>query len=129
VGLGALVIEFRERIALALAVALLLAFVQRQGAVTPRLPELPSRLARGVHSLGQASYALFLVHFPVLMLGNALFAQWAPAGAWAVGAGLLGSWAVSMGLALVFERWVEKPLSTLGKRPATPLSEVPRARG
>lgn len=129
VGVGALVIEFRERIALALAVALLLAFVQQQRGESPRLPALPSRWARGVHRLGQASYALFLVHFPVLMLGNALFAQWAPAGAWAAWAGLLGSWAVSLGLALVFERWVEKPLSTLGKRPATPLVDATRARG
>ncbi|MDP1655650.1 MAG: acyltransferase [Hylemonella sp.] len=113
-GLFALMLDFRGRIALALVVALLLALLQWRDHTRRFQSVMPAPLSRAVGLLGQSSYALFLVHFPVLMLGNALFAKLLPAGtAMAIGV-LLASWAISLGLALLFERWVEAPLSRLG---------------
>lgn len=69
---------------------------------------------RWIHLLGQNSYALFLVHFPVLMLGNALYA----ALGWNSTSGtvtvLLGCWLSSMVLAWAFERYIETPLARWG---------------
>lgn len=121
-GTLALFISFRERIALALLTALLLIALQLR---RPRLPGerlLPEALTRHIHQWGQASYALFLVHFPVLMLTNAAFEKWlkphnwlAPNSLEAV-ALLVVSWLTSMMLANVFERWVEAPLNRWGYR-------------
>lgn len=106
----ALALDFRGRIALALAVALLLALLQWRHHSRRRQVRMPAGLARTVGLFGQTSYALFLVHFPVLMLGNALFARLQLEGGGAAALALLASWAGSVGLAVLFERWVEAPL-------------------
>lgn len=114
----ALALEFRERIVLALGVALLLG-LWHWGRSKPNgrnlshfnriaLPALATRL---LHRLGQSSYALFLVHFPVLMLGNALFVKLGLSSPVAAAWVMLACWATSLGLAQVFERWVEAPLA------------------
>ena len=107
-GLLALFIDYRTRIALALAVALLLGLAQWRGVTGA---SLPAWLARPVHTLGRTSYALFLLHFPLLLLANALFAGLGLSGAGTAAALLLLTWVASMGLALGFERWVEAPLA------------------
>lgn len=107
-GLLALVIDYRTRIALALAVALLLGLAPWRGVRGAFLPEW---LARPVQALGRTSYALFLLHFPLLLLGNALFAGLGLSGAAAAAALLLLTWTASLGLAFGFERWVEAPLA------------------
>jgi peptidoglycan/LPS O-acetylase OafA/YrhL len=117
VGLLALANDFRLRIALALAVALLLGVAQWQQPATQG-PAKP--LARLVHQLGQSSYALFLLHFPVLMLGNALFARLGLSGPQAGLGMLLACWSGSMLAAFWFERGVEAPLARLA---------VPRNKG
>ncbi len=114
----ALTLEFRERIALALAVALLLG-LWRWGRSSPdwrhvlhlKSQILPPVLPRLLHQLGQSSYALFLVHFPVLMLGNALFVKLGLSGPVAAAWVMLACWATSLALAQAFERWVEAPLA------------------
>jgi len=111
VGLLALAQDLRLRIALALAVALLLGVAQwqqpaRRGPLGP--------LARFIHPLGQSSYALFLLHFPVWMLGNALFVKLGFGGPQAGVAMLLACWALSVLVALLFERAVETPLARWG---------------
>jgi peptidoglycan/LPS O-acetylase OafA/YrhL len=113
----ALVLEFRERIALALWVALSLGLLQ-WGHATPsrrRATHLTrtwlSCLPRLVNRLGQSSYALFLVHFPVLMLGNALFVKLALSGPVSAAWVMFACWATSLALAQAFERWVEAPLA------------------
>ena len=78
---------------------------------------MPAGLGELVGRLGQSSYALFLVHFPVLMLGNAVLAKLQLHSAAAAMGVLLASWAASLALALLFERWVEAPLMRLGYRP------------
>ena len=112
-GLLSLLLDFRGRIALALVVALLLALLQWRDHTSQLQAVMPAPLSRAVGLLGQSSYALFLVHFPVLMLGNALFARLQPRGSLAAMGVLLASWAVSLALALLFQRWVEAPLSRL----------------
>lgn len=115
-GLAALALDFRGRIALALVVALLLALLQWRDH-SPRQSRMPVGLGYLVGRLGQTSYALFLVHFPVLMLGNAVLAKLQLRSDAAAMGVLLASWAASLALALLFERWVEAPLMRLGYRP------------
>ncbi len=105
-GALALLLEFRHRVALALAVALWLATTQR----IPWRDHMPHWLESPLHTLGRSSYALFLVHFPVLLLGNALFTALGLNGA-AAGVTLFAAvWGLSVLLGWAFERWVEAPL-------------------
>lgn len=128
VGLLALAVDFRGRIALALAVALLLGLFQWRSVKEPSQTRWPVWALRLVKHWGQTSYALFLVHFSVLMLGNALFARLELSSAGAAGFVLLGSWVTCLGLAMVFERWVERPLARLGYRLNKGLSKVSASR-
>ena len=116
IGLLALLFDFRERIALALGTALFLGFVQwrTQPARAPSPAKARAWVSSVAGRLGQMSFALFLVHFSVLMLGNALFERLELADATSAGLVMLASWVACMGLALWFERWVERPLSRLG---------------
>lgn len=109
-GLLALTVDFRWRIALALVTALLLGLVQwrDQVALAPGRDSASGRVSYWIGRLGQSSYALFLVHFSVLMLGNAVFTRWGLTGAGPAALVLLTSWCASMILALWFERWVER---------------------
>lgn len=105
-GALALLLEYRTRIALALTVALFLALDQRQN----WSQTWPEWLCRTLAWLSRSSYALFLVHFPVLLLGNAalvFFGLWSTTGSLAV---VLAIWLVSIALGWAFERWVEAPL-------------------
>jgi len=103
VGIAALVEDFRLRIAIALAVALLLAFSRRSG-LLERWPQ--GRLAA---FFGRISYSVFLVHFPVLLLANALFANSAPRDAAAITWWTLVTWGACIGAGMAFHRWIEVP--------------------
>ncbi|MFZ2737051.1 MAG: acyltransferase [Burkholderiaceae bacterium] len=110
--------DFRERLLLALAVALVLAWF-RWKPLTPALATAPSSGPTRVLSwLGEISYSLFLLHFPVLLLGNALYAQSGWIGPLPASLFLILSWAVSLLLAALFQRWVEAPLHRLLAVPA-----------
>lgn len=101
----ALLLDFRGRLLLALILALGL----------NRLAEhrLPQPLAAASAWFSDRSYALFLSHFAVLLLGNALF-RWGGGDlddgllAWLM---LLGCWLAAQGVAHAFLRWVEQPLA------------------
>ncbi len=117
---AALLLEFRGRIALALLTAVLLAVLQwraDRGAALFGPGWLAQRAAALINHLGTHSYALFLVHFAVLLLVNALFEHLAPehpfAGLWA----MLGAWGLSNLAALLFYRWVELPASRVNWLP------------
>jgi peptidoglycan/LPS O-acetylase OafA/YrhL len=107
---AALMLDFRGRIALALGTALLLAGLQwraDRGQLMLGHGRLARQTAALISALGKHSYALFLVHFPVLLLVNALFAALAPGRpAVAVLAGL-AAWGLSNLAAVPFHRWVE----------------------
>ncbi len=101
----ALVIDFRWRLSIALVIATSLSLMHR----------LPGRILQApwpmVHALGQRAYALFLVHFPVLMLVNACFFEWNLTGPWAAATGFVTFWGLSMLAAHAFHAFVELPTS------------------
>ena len=98
----ALAIDFRERIALAAVLSLLLAFWRSGGRANVFAPLLGW--------LGRISYSVFLVHFPVCLLVNALFIRVMPGTAGWQGLGMLAAWAASVAAGAAFFRFVERPL-------------------
>jgi len=121
----ALALDWRDRLALALLTALWLGWAQQRH-VQGR-PLVPARWAGLLARGSTPSYALFLLHFPVLLLTNALLThlQADTKGATpAVGMLLLlGTWLLANCLAVPFHRWVEAPAARLD-----PLAWLPRLR-
>lgn len=118
---AALALDWRDRLALALATALWLAWAgARHAAGRAALPRgWQPLLARGA----TLSYALFLLHFPVLLLTNALLAN-LPGATPATGLLMLAAtWLLANCLAVPFHRWVEAPAARLDPR-----AWLPRAR-
>jgi len=106
VAIAALVVDFRLRIALALAVALILGFSRRNGL----LGEWPN--FRPLSFLGQISYSLFLVHFPVLLLANAVYTRLELSSPTSALIGLFGALTASLLTATAFYRWIESPAAS-----------------
>ena len=107
----ALAIDFRERIALALAVSVVLAWAQRQGWLFtwPR--------GRVVAYLGRISYSVFLLNFPVALVVNALFTRYGSADPPVQTGGVLLAWLACNLAGAAFHHAVEQPLSRLGRAP------------
>lgn len=120
--LAGLVLEFRDRVALALAVACALCLFGR-------LRTGPDgTVAAAVSGLGRISYAIFLVHFPVCLVINAAFARFVPAEpAWQL-LGVLAAWTASLMAGAAFYRCVEVPLGR-AVRAATTRIAVPAWTG
>lgn len=108
--LGALVIDFRSRIVIALLVACALLLVSRRGWL------FSHQQLSWISAFGRISYSIFLVHFPVCLIVNAGFARFVPAQPWMQAGGMLIAWAASLGAGAAFYRWVELPLSHLSTR-------------
>jgi peptidoglycan/LPS O-acetylase OafA/YrhL len=104
--IAALILDFRLRILLALGVALLLGFSRRGG----WLETWPA--SKPLAFLGQISYSVFLVHFPICLLANAVFFQLGWTSPLAASAILLAAWSVSMVVATLFYRWIESPTAS-----------------
>lgn len=103
-GIVALLWDWRIRIAIALALALLLAVGQRRG----WLSAPPAWLATApLLWLGRISYSLFLIHFPVILLMNALVAQIGARSPWVDLFGMLATMGLALAAAAVLYRWVE----------------------
>lgn len=111
--IAALAWDFRERIALALAVALWLGVARRRQAHKVTAPVRHPVLARWVRRGARSSYALFLIHFSVLMLANALWANVGGTSVTNLALVIAGAWVTCIVLAAVFERFVERPLSSV----------------
>ena len=115
VGAAALLWDWRIRIAIALAAALLLALAQRRGwlGAPPALLE-----SRPLLWLGSISYSLFLIHFPIILLVNAVAARLGPHSPWVDVLAMAAAVALAIGAAALLHRWVEsRPASwrlTLG---------------
>lgn len=105
----ALGLDYRARILLALLTALLLIAASRPWA-TSWLSALDHPW---INHLGRTSYSLFLVHFSLILVGNALFAQIAPEHALKGTLALLLIWASSLLAAEPFYYWVEEKASRL----------------
>ena len=87
IGCVALWIQFRGRIALATITALFLLVMmkpQTAGTLSPvralqqSLAQAFAPLIQRVEALGRMSYSVFLIHFPVCLLVNAVVSQWVP---------------------------------------------------
>ena len=104
----ALAVDFRERIALALAVALLLGAAQWGGWLTtfPR--------SRVLAYLGQISYSVFLLNFPIGLVVNAAFTRFAPADPVVQTVGVLVAWLACNLAGALFYHQVEHRLRRLG---------------
>jgi len=99
----ALTLDFRSRIAVALAVACVLMLCGRmQTASTGMWPT--------VNRMAKISYSVFLIHFPVCLVVNAAFAQFVPAQAPLQAVGTLLAWVGSLAVGSVFFYCVESPL-------------------
>lgn len=101
--ISALLLDYRPRIAVALLVALMLAFAGRCGFIE-HWPK--SRL---IAYLGQISYSVFLVHFPICLIINGLFARFASRDPWVNLAGMIIAWLASIAAGALFYRLVESP--------------------
>ena len=99
VTIAALAVDFRERIALALVIALTLAISRRTGFLE-RCPTI-----RPLAFLGRISYSLFLVHFPVLLFANGLYAMLGLSSPVSAMIGLLLAFIASIAFAAWFHRW------------------------
>ena len=109
----ALAVEFRERIVVAGVTALLLAVQQQRHLAGHVFLGTRRRWTALVAELGTRSYSLFLVHFPVCLLVNGLFAAlgWRSA---AVGVPLMVmAWGLSNAASVPFHRWIEQPAGRL----------------
>ena len=102
----ALALQFRERLVVAGVTAVVLALWQRG--------EGPAWLQARVQHVARHAYALFLIHFPICLLVNALYEHRAESPAPMLDAmaplALLAAWALSNVAALPFYHWVEAPL-------------------
>lgn len=118
-GVAALALDFRPRIAVALATAMLLAWAMPRGLGARRLAWPP------IEWLGRISYSVFLVHYPVCMLVEAAAARWFPDAPLPAAAGLVLAWIGSTVAGALFHRWVETPLSA--RSPGRSTAPAPRA--
>jgi peptidoglycan/LPS O-acetylase OafA/YrhL len=103
--LAALVLDFRSRIAVAVAVACVLVLFGRISPTSYSRRGLPL-----LDGLGRISYSVFLVHFPVCLMVNAAFTRFIPAQPYLQAVGMLVAWAASLAAGAAFFRWVEVPL-------------------
>jgi cyanophycin synthetase len=106
----ALVAEFRTRVAVATATALLLAWAVPRGSQGgwPASPLLGY--------LARISYAVFLIQFPVCLVIEAAAARWFAGDPLASAAGLAVAWAASIGAGAALHRWVEAPVAAAVER-------------
>lgn len=105
----ALYIDFRSRLMLAVLIAMALY-------LSSYIPsKLGSTSEKIVHYLGTISYSLFLVHFSVLMLANALFSWLKLADPFTGLVFMVIAWLISLVLADFFYRRIEKPGTALLK--------------
>lgn len=116
-GVAALLLDFRGRIALALVAALGLLWLQKS-AVARQWRE-----PRWLVQLGQMSYSVFLIHFPVCLLVNAVVSFFWPTQLMANALGLLVAFLLSLLAGAVLYRSVEsRQLPARGAAKARPLS-------
>ena len=106
----ALLMDYRSRIAVALVVAMTLGMARYTGFLA-RWPKSPL-----IAWLGQISYSVFLVHFPVCLLINALFSHFTISDPMLNLIGMFIAWAASIAAGALFYRLVESRSGQLLQR-------------
>src|SRR5206468_6847823 len=101
----ALELDFRSRIATAAVVACVLFLFGRT-----RLASCSSLGWSLVNYLARISYSVFLVHFPVCLVVNAVFTRFVVEQAKWQALGAVIAWLASLIVGAAFCRWVEIPL-------------------
>jgi peptidoglycan/LPS O-acetylase OafA/YrhL len=109
-GALALAVAFRPRLALALATAALLAWLAL-GSMQAR-SSFAERAALPLAWVGQRSYSVFLVHFPVCLAVNAAFSTLWPGQAWVHALGLCVAFGASILAGYLLYEKVERPGAT-----------------
>lgn len=104
----ALAVDFRARIAVAFAVACLLLLLGRE-----KPAFLAGRMAWLVQVLARTSYSVFLIHFPICLIVNAVFTKFIPSQEHLQAIGMVFAWGTSLVAGSAFFRWIEVPLSLL----------------
>jgi peptidoglycan/LPS O-acetylase OafA/YrhL len=104
---AALFLSFRSRIALAVVVACVLFLFGRMQ------HRFAGRGWQAIHFLGKISYSVFLIHFPVCLLVNALFTAFVLPEPELQAFGMIVAWGASLAAGTVFHYWVELPLGRL----------------
>jgi peptidoglycan/LPS O-acetylase OafA/YrhL len=123
--LVAVAVDFRVRLLVALATAMVVMAAQHFGWIShwPR--------SRSVRWLAGISYSLFLVHFPVSLVVNALWSSHVPPTPWLSLLGMFTAYTVSMGMAVIFHYGVERRVVRIGRgtRSRPPIAELLRDPG
>jgi peptidoglycan/LPS O-acetylase OafA/YrhL len=101
----ALAMDFRSRIAVALVIACVLFLFGRV-----KLAGYRSQGWALVNRLATMSFSVFLVHFPVCLVVNAVFTRFVPDQPHEQAFGMLVAWVASLAAGAAFYRWVEVPL-------------------
>ena len=101
-GASTLVLDFRLRIALAWLLALALMWLLRRPA------PVWGRAAQSLQNLGEMSYSVFLVHFPVCLMVNAIVSGLWPDAPWINALGMLAAFALSVAAGRVLYQLVER---------------------
>jgi peptidoglycan/LPS O-acetylase OafA/YrhL len=116
----AVAVDFRSRLVVALATGLLLMAAQHFGWIS-RWPR-----SRAVRWLAGISYSLFLVHFPVSLVVNALWSSHVPPTPWLSLLGMATAYTASMIMAVIFHYGVERPVVSIGRkaRPRPPIAAL-----
>ncbi|MBL8490991.1 MAG: acyltransferase [Rhodocyclaceae bacterium] len=104
----ALMVEWRPRILIAAATAVVLAWTGGRG---PRQFE-----TRPVSLLGDISYGLFLIHYPVALTVGAVVTALAPNDASSAVAGLMAAWLLSLAAGTALHRIIEVGLASPRRR-------------
>ena len=114
VGLVSLEIDYRLRIAVALAAAVALLWLMRLP-LDGKLGDWLGRVAplRWLQSLGQMSYSVFLVHFSIVVLCNAIASHIWPTQPWLNWLGMCVAFALSLLAGRVLYRLVESKVPSL----------------
>jgi peptidoglycan/LPS O-acetylase OafA/YrhL len=108
----ALTIDFRSRIAVAVVLACALVIINRS---TTGNAWNQHRKLKWIDQLGKLSYSIFLIHFPICLLVNALFNHFVPAEPLWQGLGMLTAWIGSLLAGALFHQWIELPLGQLSR--------------
>lgn len=110
---GAIAIDFRSRLLVALLTALLLVLAGARGWLS-QWPDSPA-----IRWLAGISYSLFLVHFPVSLVVNALWFSHVPPTPWLSLLGMFVAYASSMLVAVLFHYEIERRLLAWRSRAAS----------
>lgn len=122
-GIAVATINTRPHTIVALSTALALGVSRRTG-IPYRLPA-----SAAVSYLGRISYSVFLVHFPVCLVVNALFNRVAPGDPLVGAIGMVVAWGASVAAGALFYRLVEHPIAGFFSGSARhPAASVPDPR-